>query len=254
MSDPIRWKDADDAPPVFRRALADAGEIPRMPAELRAAVRSAVVLAEASLAPGSAMKGSLSQARALPAAKGAVGLFRILALGAVAATALALVVFVASRGRSDADPATKPSPSSPPTAAVEPPVSDPTASASPSESSSGVAAVPTLAPTSPSRTVAPSTSVHGGPTDNLAEENALITRARQALASEPELALREAEAHARKFPHGALEMERDSVRMNALRRLGRQGEAKAAARRFLSAYPSSPYAAAAREILREGAP
>lgn len=112
----------------------------------------------------------------------------------------------------------------------------------PSASSSATSAA---APSSPART--PS---HGD-VDTLAEESALIGRARANLASSPGLTLAAVDEHARRFPRGELAPEREYLRVSSLRRLGRNDEARARGRGYLSTYPSSPYAPSVRRILAE---
>jgi hypothetical protein len=87
--------------------------------------------------------------------------------------------------------------------------------------------------------------------DTLAEENALVARARSTLAGDPAATLVAVGEHARRYPGGELAPERDYLRVSALRRLHRTGEAKARGRAYLVMYPSSPYAPAVRDILSE---
>jgi hypothetical protein len=70
--------------------------------------------------------------------------------------------------------------------------------------------------------------------DTLAEEAALIERARAALASRPSEALARTEEHAAQFPAGKLGMERELVAIDALSRLGRRAEARARAESLLA--------------------
>lgn len=63
-------------------------------------------------------------------------------------------------------------------------------------------------------------------TDSLAQEAALLERARASLGANPAEALGLTEAHAAQFPGGKLSMEREIVAIDALRRLGRSGEAR----------------------------
>lgn len=83
----------------------------------------------------------------------------------------------------------------------------------------------------------------GTGTDRLAEEVALIDRARARLAARaPEEALALVEAHAREFPRGALVDAREAARAEALCGLGQAQAAHAAARRLLAEHPGSPVA------------
>ncbi|HEU4578028.1 MAG TPA: hypothetical protein VFS67_07225 [Polyangiaceae bacterium] len=70
-------------------------------------------------------------------------------------------------------------------------------------------------------------------------ESALLQRAQSALASDPARALALTEQHRRGFPRGALSEEREAIAIQALRRLGREPEARARAARFETKYPNS---------------
>jgi len=77
--------------------------------------------------------------------------------------------------------------------------------------------------------------------DPIVAEHALLARARKALDSDPQTTLTLVDEHARKFPHGTLESEREFLRISALVRLGRTDEARAARDRFIRAWPTSAY-------------
>lgn len=109
------------------------------------------------------------------------------------------------------------------------------ASASPSPPSASASA----GPMAPSHTRAPATDVEA--------EVLLIAGAHSALqADDPAGALILLDEHARRFPAGALGEERDACRVASLCALGRNAEARAAAARFLGAFPNSPHAARVR--------
>jgi len=74
-----------------------------------------------------------------------------------------------------------------------------------------------------------------------ASEADLLDRARRALASDPGHALALAEQHRRTFSRGILVQEREVIAVEALAKLGRAGEARARADRFLRAFPGSAY-------------
>jgi hypothetical protein len=81
------------------------------------------------------------------------------------------------------------------------------------------------------------------PSSSLAEELSLLHQAQTALkASQPRRALTLLEAHATRFPDGALREERRAARIVALCELGRMAEAKEEAKRFLEESPQSPLA------------
>jgi hypothetical protein len=74
------------------------------------------------------------------------------------------------------------------------------------------------------------------------DELDLLERADRALATAPEVALSLAESHARLFPEGSMEEEREVIAVSALARLGRDREARARADRFMRAHTGSAYA------------
>jgi hypothetical protein len=85
--------------------------------------------------------------------------------------------------------------------------------------------------------------------DTLAAESDLISRARASLASSPSATLSAVDEHAARFPRGELALERDYLRIRALRGLGRAAEARAHATSYLVTYPKSPQAAAVRAFV-----
>jgi hypothetical protein len=85
--------------------------------------------------------------------------------------------------------------------------------------------------------------------DSLAEEAALIERARAALASRPAESLARTEEHAARFPTGMLGMESELVAIDALTRLGRGAEAHARAEALLARARGGIYEARLRQLL-----
>jgi hypothetical protein len=71
------------------------------------------------------------------------------------------------------------------------------------------------------------------------DEPQLIERARKALASDPRRALLLVQEHQRRFPSGALGVERDVIALEALARSGQTLEAKRRALAFEAKYPKS---------------
>ena len=71
------------------------------------------------------------------------------------------------------------------------------------------------------------------------DEPQLIERARKALAVEPRRALALAQEHQRRFPVGALSVEREVIVIEALARSGQTSEARRRALSFESRYPKS---------------
>ncbi len=87
--------------------------------------------------------------------------------------------------------------------------------------------------------------------DPLAEEAALLERARAALGASPAEALALTEAHAARFPAGKLGMEREIVAIDALRRLGRRDEARARGEALLARTQGSLYEARVHKLLED---
>jgi hypothetical protein len=71
------------------------------------------------------------------------------------------------------------------------------------------------------------------------DEPQLIERARKALASDPRRALGLAQEHQRRFPAGALSLEREVIVIEALARSGQSSEARRLASAFEAKYPKS---------------
>ncbi len=83
------------------------------------------------------------------------------------------------------------------------------------------------------------------------DEFALIRSAEAALESSPSRALASAEEHARTFPSGQFEQEREMIAIDALTRLGRTNEAKRRANVFLARFPRTPYVSRLERVLGE---
>ncbi|HEY8924174.1 MAG TPA: hypothetical protein VIU64_07315 [Polyangia bacterium] len=94
---------------------------------------------------------------------------------------------------------------------------------------------------------APSRPTGRAPSSSL-EELRLLDLADAAVQSDPSLALRLTEQHARRYPNGLLGDERDVIEIAALVRLGRREPARAKASSFLRAHPGSAYAAKVRAL------
>lgn len=71
------------------------------------------------------------------------------------------------------------------------------------------------------------------------DEPQLIERARKALASDPRRALGLTQEHQRRFPSGALSLEREVIVIEALARSGQSAEARRRALAFETKYPKS---------------
>ncbi|MGC4087015.1 MAG: hypothetical protein QM756_03760 [Polyangiaceae bacterium] len=118
--------------------------------------------------------------------------------------------------------------------AVQPPPAPTPATSAPIEMPS--------APTASASAPAPKPAV--APTANRADpeaELALMREAQAALGSDPARALALTKQHAQKYPRGVLAQEREVVAIDALKRLGQNGEAAARAARFRQSHPESAY-------------
>jgi hypothetical protein len=72
-------------------------------------------------------------------------------------------------------------------------------------------------------------------------EDQLLERARRALGPDPNRALALTREHARSYPNGVLAQEREVIAIEALKRLGRTGEADARRGTFEQRYPQSAH-------------
>jgi hypothetical protein len=79
----------------------------------------------------------------------------------------------------------------------------------------------------------------------------LLFEARKAARSQPSAALQLLDEHAARFPSGQLAPEREVLRIEALRRLGRTAEANERLRQFEARYPDSIHL---RRLQRQGSP
>lgn len=87
------------------------------------------------------------------------------------------------------------------------------------------------------------------------DEPQLIERARKALSAEPRRALLLAQEHQRRFPSGALSVEREVIALEALSRTGQTAEARRRALAFEKRHPQSIHLPQVRALLaRLGAP
>jgi hypothetical protein len=73
-------------------------------------------------------------------------------------------------------------------------------------------------------------------------ELSLLKRAREASQANPAQALIITSQHAKLYPGGALEQEREVIAIDALLRLGKQAEAAQRAKQFQERYPGSAHA------------
>jgi hypothetical protein len=152
-----------------------------------------------------------------------------LGLGAAAVAALVAGYFAT---RSPA-PVRAPNPAVP-TAPVAPPAS---VNAAPS-----VPAVePPPAAEQPSAPAKPAPSVLKGTRERAPDEAKLLEQARRALSTNPSQALAITRRHQALYPNGALAQEREVIAIEALRRLGKSGQASERADSFEQKYPDSAH-------------
>lgn len=113
-----------------------------------------------------------------------------------------------------------------------------------------IATTATTAPTTTTPTTTPTpTPTPAGESDGLAKEVALLEKARGALDHDPSSTLATLDAHAAEFPNGTLGMERELLAVDALRRLGRTGEARARGEGLLGRARGSIYEERVRSML-----
>lgn len=213
MSDPKRFRDDATAPQGVIAFLA----------EIEPAVRPA-------LAKRTELARHLGALVAKPAAPSA-GLLAA-KWAAIVGTVLGGAALVAVLSEPKVPPATPPSSRA---ASTAPPASAPVAV--PQERV--VVEVPEQATRSTRRAV-PRTGA--APRDTLDEEERLLEAARHAVASAPGRSLAALEQHRKRFPNGQLTAERMYLRVEALRRLGRDAAAREAASALSKRYPGSTYA------------
>jgi hypothetical protein len=236
--DPVRWKDTDDAPgAVVRELLRSGAEVPPMPSEVRAALLAALPSPSpsptANGASGEVMRSGSSLVRAAAWVAGAAGTGAIVAALAWPSTSTPETpapTLSATSTASSSSVLPSPSFTAPPASAEMPPV---------------------VAPPRPTTGERVKPAVPAPSADTLAEESALIGRARSTLGSNPAASLSVVEEHARRHPSGELAPEREYLRLSALRRLGRIDEARTNARSYLVRYPSSPYVPTVKTMLGE---
>lgn len=178
---------------------------------------------------------------------------------AIGAGAAAIVVALATLLAPAADPAPAPAPPGLESAAALAPPTAPLPSSIPGlvprdkapspaliAASRPAAPLASSAPPNEARTPAPPPAVEptasaakASPDATLAEEVAHLARARDLAASDPASALALIEEGHRRFPRGALWLERETIAWNALMRLGRRDEAAARGERIVQRYPDS---------------
>jgi len=248
--DPVRWKDAEDAPAKVRDLLARGRATPPMPDHVRAALLAAL--------PVAAPPPSPPAPPAPPAAGAAAASAGVPAAWLIGGVAVVAVAALAWNARAPENSAKQGAPSATPVVVVGPSRAAASVAPTPSEVALPVVSAFPEAPLRPSPrqkpSAAPSTPAplaNAVAESNLAEESTLVARARANLAPSPAASLDAVEEHARRYPRGELAAEREYLRVSALRRLGRNDEARTRGQRYLTAFPASPYTSAVRTILTE---
>lgn len=234
MTAPRRWVEDPDADSSLRELLRDAPSARPLDAVTRR--RLGAKVARASVVPV-ATAGWLF----VKSATAALGV--VLGTGAVAVSA-GIVEWGPAPARPVVPTMTTKAAPSPRTPAVPAPAPAPV-ELSPEELVEPVA--PTLNPT-PTLPVDSS-----GATGRLSDEAALLEAARAQLRVAPAQALSLAAQHAARFPRGQLASERLLIQIDALHRLGRDGEARALAHELLRGQGAGLYQERVRQLLGEGA-
>jgi len=241
MKPPVRWRDDDGAPNGVRELLRAAPRSRLMPRDVRA--RSAA---------------RIDRWLVVPAAAGLLFWIKAVALAAGLAAVGAVAVVRGFPVRSTAAIDTRPLPSQP-SAAVAARLRHPAAAAVPAAPAIPVASAASIAPDP----VAPLASLHRSVTPALRQEESatpvatryadpptanplereapLLESARASLDADPATALGTLAHHASEFPEGTLAIEREVLAVDALRRLGRIGEARERARGLLARTRGSFY-------------
>lgn len=245
--EPTRWIEGDPSSPLARAvagARADVGTA----ADL-ARVRAALGPLKAAGMPPAA--GGAATASAL-AGKGAL----IVVGAALLGSGLWLAGQTRERGRSPvprargvvqaAAPAPLPAQAPVATARAQPPIAEPAVRAgAPAPEAAAVAAHAPRArgrrakPAQPSAVPEQVTTPGRGP--SVADELALLQRAQALIDTRPAEALGLLDTHAHEHPAGVFAQERESLAIDALRKLGRRDAAHARARAFVQRYPGSPH-------------
>ncbi|MDF2697032.1 MAG: hypothetical protein K0S65_5415 [Labilithrix sp.] len=170
------------------------------------------------------------------------------AIVAMAASAVALGVFVTTQGVGDRRPPVvtlrqNEAPSQAEPAATAPRATEPSVThaieKAPEIPTIDVRSLPDPKMPSELRKVGPASGKTAAPEET--SEGALLHRAHAANAADPRQALALTAEHSRRFPNGMLAHEREVIAIEALARLGRADEARARAATFFATYPGSAY-------------
>jgi hypothetical protein len=227
----------EEYPPHIAAMLEDARPLDAPPASVKAAVRARVQSTVSAQAAPSATSAALPK----------------LAMTLLGAGVLAAALWFARAPKGDEPHRV--------TAPIEAPAAEPDVvaavlaareqPATPSaEQDSGATAAVTSEIADGSTVTANVTSV-SSPADTLADEQRLLDRARDRLASsDADGALSALSLHARRYPRGVLTMEREALRVRALLADDQREAAQAAAGRFVARWPTSALRSAVEAMVR----
>lgn len=218
MSGPRRWVETEGAPPEVVALLRHARGSRPLDAGARERSRRRVA--------------TLSS---LPVAAGAFLWMQHVALGAALGVAVTSAVIVVPRALSHRELAV----ASPKMDAERTPIR--ATRSRPIPEGPVVPLAPPPAAATPDPSPAPGAAVSDGETQGLTREARLLERARALLARSPGSALSTIQRHEAEFPHGALELERELLKVEALVRLGRRSEAESTARALRARAPGNLY-------------
>ena len=239
-----RWRDGGDGAPGGARDLLAAARRPRpMSGEERARSAARVAaIAAFPVATGAAVASKWAGGKILALFAGfgllgaGVGLTLFL-LGGPKTTVDTSKPVVTSTARVSSEPAAL---TASVTASVTSPVTPtPTPSATVTATGTGTGAATAPKPSA-------SASAAG---DSLVAETAILEKARGLIGSDPAAALAVCEAHRKEYPAGKLSAERELLAIDALKRLGRNAEARQRGEAFIANNPKSLYIERVRKLI-----
>jgi hypothetical protein len=245
MNDPIRLLDGGGGASARERDVLRAGRAEGPTSREKQALWTAIAAQSGLAIPAASAQSATNAASAGATSAGGTSLA---VKSALVAIALGGGVFATARAW---PPASPPPPgivvASP--AAQPPPPARPPAPLPPTEAASA----PRAAPARPARPqIAHDLAARAPAPSRLAAEGRAVVDAKRALrADDAASALRLLEAADRAFPDGALGQEREALMIEALDRAGQREAARARARAFLRAYPTSPHATNVRRFAGE---
>ena len=243
--DPVRLLDDSSLPDLLREDLTEAVNQPLAPMNMALGLAS---LAAAIHAGGGGAMASSASATAKAAALAHGSWWGGALIGFGAGLVAAAAIWFAPPLSSPPAPSPAPMEAAPPAPMFVKPGAN-NASRGPLPASPPPRAPSAILAPTPAFTAGPSASAAAEPVDGPAEELALLVRIKQQAAGDPAAVVALVDEGHRRFPHGSFYQERESIAILALAQLGRGGEARARAQRFLVAHPQSPYAERLRGLV-----